>query len=208
MLICIIIIFFSPFLVKTQLRLEAFYTFNERFAKIRSRRIKKAVKGITGKPSLEFMDDDVELSRSKNKRKSGPGNSGDDQSEKIPQETEESFVENQSNYKKKSTLRQSRKRKIPRDGVVSESVILSEGRQDTNIKSSVNGRCRGRGRGRIVGRGKGKGSHTVEKTSSSSSDDDNVEEVQVETLERPVEVRRVSLNFFSAKSDHTLGRIP
>jgi hypothetical protein len=29
-----------------QLRLEAFYTFNERFAKIRNQRIKKAIKGI------------------------------------------------------------------------------------------------------------------------------------------------------------------
>nr|GEV09196.1 DNA repair protein UVH3 isoform X1 [Tanacetum cinerariifolium] len=33
---------------ETQLRLEAFYTFNERFAKIRSKRISKAVKGIAG----------------------------------------------------------------------------------------------------------------------------------------------------------------
>ncbi|KAJ3676310.1 hypothetical protein LUZ60_003722 [Juncus effusus] len=40
---------------ETQLRLEAFYTFNERFAKIRSQRIKKAIKGITGNiiPDLE-----------------------------------------------------------------------------------------------------------------------------------------------------------
>ncbi|WVZ55906.1 hypothetical protein U9M48_006507 [Paspalum notatum var. saurae] len=34
---------------ETQLRMEAFYSFNERFAKIRSKRIKKAIKGITGK---------------------------------------------------------------------------------------------------------------------------------------------------------------
>ncbi|KAH7661726.1 XPG/Rad2 endonuclease protein [Dioscorea alata] len=37
---------------ETQLRLEAFYSFNERFAKIRSQRIKKAVKGITGSSEL------------------------------------------------------------------------------------------------------------------------------------------------------------
>lgn len=37
---------------QTQLRLEAFYSFNERFAKIRSQRIKKAVKGITGSSEL------------------------------------------------------------------------------------------------------------------------------------------------------------
>ncbi|KAG0552283.1 hypothetical protein BDA96_01G495200 [Sorghum bicolor] len=40
---------------ETQLRMEAFYSFNERFAKIRSKRIKKAIKGITGK---SFLDTD------------------------------------------------------------------------------------------------------------------------------------------------------
>ncbi|KAL5679512.1 hypothetical protein ACJX0J_005897, partial [Zea mays] len=38
---------------ETQLRMEAFYSFNERFAKIRSKRIKKAIKGITGKSFLD-----------------------------------------------------------------------------------------------------------------------------------------------------------
>ncbi|KAL2897144.1 DNA repair protein UVH3 [Bienertia sinuspersici] len=42
---------------ETQLRLEAFYTFNERFAKIRSKRIQKAVKGIIGKQPLDIADD-------------------------------------------------------------------------------------------------------------------------------------------------------
>lgn len=41
--------------MQTQLRMEAFYSFNERFAKIRSKRIKKAIKGITGK---SFPDTD------------------------------------------------------------------------------------------------------------------------------------------------------
>ncbi|KAF8718001.1 hypothetical protein HU200_025467 [Digitaria exilis] len=40
---------------ETQLRMEAFYSFNERFAKIRSKRIQKAIKGITGK---NFPDTD------------------------------------------------------------------------------------------------------------------------------------------------------
>ena len=38
---------------ETQLRMEAFYSFNERFAKIRSKRIQKAIKGITGKTFSE-----------------------------------------------------------------------------------------------------------------------------------------------------------
>lgn len=41
---------------ETQLRLEAFYTFNQRFAKIRSKRIQKAVKHITGNISSELVD--------------------------------------------------------------------------------------------------------------------------------------------------------
>ncbi|KAE8707616.1 DNA-repair protein UVH3 [Hibiscus syriacus] len=45
---------------ETQLRMEAFYTFNERFAKIRSMRIKKAVKGITGNQSSELIDDSMQ----------------------------------------------------------------------------------------------------------------------------------------------------
>ncbi|KAK7395619.1 hypothetical protein VNO78_16183 [Psophocarpus tetragonolobus] len=51
---------------ETQLRLEAFYSFNERFAKIRSKRIKKAVNGITGKQPSDLIDDSAEeLSKSR-----------------------------------------------------------------------------------------------------------------------------------------------
>jgi len=52
--------------MQTQLRLEAFYSFNERFAKICSKRIKKAVKGITGKLPSNMIDDFAEeLSKSR-----------------------------------------------------------------------------------------------------------------------------------------------
>lgn len=40
--------------MQTQLRMEAFYSFNEKFAKIRSKRIQKAIKGITGKTFTEM----------------------------------------------------------------------------------------------------------------------------------------------------------
>ncbi|XP_062106804.1 DNA repair protein UVH3 isoform X2 [Humulus lupulus] len=177
---------------ETQLRLEAFYTFNERFAKIRSKRIKKAVKGIAGKPSLEMMDDAVQEVSGTKKKRERPDGSGDNQSEKFPQETEQSVVRNQSNYRKKSIPKQSKKQKIPRDGLVSESPTLLDDREEISKKSRVSGSCRGRGRGRIAGRGKGKG---VSKTSSSSSDgenenDEDVEEIQVGTLKRPLEVRK------------------
>ncbi|MCO5586794.1 hypothetical protein L7F22_040736 [Adiantum nelumboides] len=41
---------------ETQLRLEAFYSFNQRFAKIRSKRIQKAVTRVTGRLSSELVD--------------------------------------------------------------------------------------------------------------------------------------------------------
>lgn len=185
------------FLVKTQLRLEAFYTFNERFAKIRSKRIKKAVKGITGNQSLELTDDaPQEVSRSKNKRKATADKSGDDQLEKLPQGTEESAVRNQSNYCSKSTPKQSRKRKIPMDEAVSKSLISSDSKQGTNRRSLSHGRCQGRGRGRTTKRIKGKGSPPYEVSEMSSSDNDDVEEVHMEKQEGPPELRRVRLTFF------------
>ena len=68
--------------LKTQLRLEAFYSFNERFAKIRSKRIKKALKGITGYQSSELMDDDVkEFSKGIKKRTTRPSESSDSKPE-------------------------------------------------------------------------------------------------------------------------------
>ncbi|CAH9090713.1 unnamed protein product [Cuscuta europaea] len=53
---------------ETQLRLEAFYAFNERFAKIRSTRIKKAVKGMTCSQSLELMDDTAEYTPARKRK--------------------------------------------------------------------------------------------------------------------------------------------
>ncbi|KAL6551505.1 hypothetical protein OROGR_007659 [Orobanche gracilis] len=61
---------------ETQLRLEAFYTFNERFAKIRSKRIKKAVKEITKHKPSELMDETT--LQQPRKRKAKPcGNEAD-----------------------------------------------------------------------------------------------------------------------------------
>ena len=167
--------------MKTQRRLEEFYTFNERFAKIRSKRIKKAVKGITGKQSLESVDNGVpEVSGSENKKTSGHHESEDDQSEKQPQGV-------QTNYKKKSTPKQSRKRTKPGDVFVSESPVSSEGRQVTKTR-----RTQMSGTGRERGRGKRKGSPTYEVPDFSSSNDEE-EEVDMETEKGTVQMRRVSL---------------
>ncbi|CAI9111074.1 OLC1v1011209C1 [Oldenlandia corymbosa var. corymbosa] len=59
---------------ETQLRLEAFY-FNERFAKIRSKRIKKAVKGIAGNSDL--VDDSAQVGSTKKKRRKVNKDDGD-----------------------------------------------------------------------------------------------------------------------------------
>ncbi|GAV72578.1 XPG_N domain-containing protein/XPG_I domain-containing protein [Cephalotus follicularis] len=141
---------------ETQLRLEAFYTFNEKFAKIRSKRIKKAVKGITGNQNSKLTDDAVqEVSRSRNKRRNNPGEAGGN-TEKPSEETEECLNGNQQ-----STHKLSMKRKI------SSGSVQKGGRQGTNKRSQGNERRRGRGRGK----GRGSGIIGLELSDPSSSDD-------------------------------------
>uniref|UniRef100_A0ACD5TVH4 Uncharacterized protein n=1 Tax=Avena sativa TaxID=4498 RepID=A0ACD5TVH4_AVESA len=60
---------------ETQLRMEAFYSFNERFAKIRSKRVQKAIKGITGKTfseTDELQEDSPSTSSAPKKKEAGP----------------------------------------------------------------------------------------------------------------------------------------
>lgn len=190
-------------LMKTQLRLEAFYTFNERFAKIRSKRINKAVKGITGNQTSEVMDDPLqEVSKSRKKRRVSPV---DNESEKPSKKLDESDVQNQSNYMDKSTPKHSRKRRnagepFPSIEKSTEPPMEAQGRRSHNRASRGNGRSRGRGRGRGIGRGRGKRSSGFEPCESSSgdSDGDDGQDVLVEKLEGPDEVRRVSYNLFCA----------
>lgn len=161
--------------------MEAFYTFNEKFAKIRSNRIKKAVRGITGNQTLEPVEDDVdEVSKSRKKRKA------------IPSKSE------------KSAAKRSRKGKVEGNLVASEAGdqdpgTQAEGRQN-NAGTSGNGRVRGRGRdsgrGKVVRR-KRKGSPASEISETSSSDGDrNTEQELQSKSEVPSEVRRVRLLLF------------
>ncbi|KAK9271977.1 hypothetical protein L1049_002344 [Liquidambar formosana] len=181
---------------ETQLRLEAFYTFNERFAKIRSKRIKKAVKGITGSRSSELMDDAMqEVSKSRKKRRISPSESG---SEKVLNGIENSVAGNESNSIEKSPPKQSRKRKIHGKPVSSEvenpePPMPAEGKRSTNKGSGGNRRGRGRGRGQQVGRGRRKGSPGFKSTESSSSygnSSNDEQEVCAEMSKKPGEVRR------------------
>uniref|UniRef100_A0A0A9BDF9 DNA-repair protein UVH3, putative n=1 Tax=Arundo donax TaxID=35708 RepID=A0A0A9BDF9_ARUDO len=63
---------------ETQLRMEAFYSFNERFAKIRSKRIKQAIKGITGKsfPDTDEPEQDNPSTSKTTKKKEASSSSG------------------------------------------------------------------------------------------------------------------------------------
>ncbi|XP_021639284.2 DNA repair protein UVH3 isoform X2 [Hevea brasiliensis] len=180
---------------ETQLRLEAFYTFNERFAKIRSKRIKKAVKGITGNLSSELMDDDVN-SKSRRKGTIRPGESGDTKPERPSKRAKGGS--NKIKSLENSTTGWPRKRTT---GVSVSSEVENPGKQwqaesrQSNHKGS-RGVGRGKGRGRGCGRGKGRARGTLGFEQSDSSPDDvsgggdDELEVDAEKSERPQEVRR------------------
>ncbi|MED6199328.1 hypothetical protein PIB30_074944 [Stylosanthes scabra] len=175
---------------ETQLRLEAFYSFNERFAKIRSKRITKAVRGITGKQPSELKDD------------------GDKNFENL-KGTKESLES-----LKKPKVKQSRKRKIDgdtlgkamskrettTDGPSSASVMSGEenlhpstqtkkDQCDSNaLISNRSGRGRGRGRGLALKKERKKESIIYESSEASSSSSDTDDHVDMSEV--PQEVRR------------------
>ncbi|KAK8717056.1 hypothetical protein V6N13_044337 [Hibiscus sabdariffa] len=179
---------------ETQLRMEAFYTFNERFAKIRSKRIKKAVKGITGNQSLELIDDGMQQgSKSRKKRRVSPVQSGENKAgETSNMKTDISQC--QSKSMEKSVPKTSRKRQRSAKDVLSKTStpkpqLQPSRRQKANKQSAGNERGRGRGEGRKMH----KASHDFQQSETSSSGDDSGNdnlEVDEEKLDRPQEVRR------------------
>nr|KJB11469.1 hypothetical protein B456_001G260400 [Gossypium raimondii] len=179
---------------ETQLRMEAFYTFNERFAKIRSKRIKKAVKGITGNQSSELIDDGMQqVSKSRRKRRASPVQSGDDKSGEPSNKKEDIASRCQSKSTDKSVPKTSRKRQSSGKDVsfemrTPEPQLQTLRRRETNKQSAGNGRGRGGGEGR---RRKGSSGFQQFETSSSGGDSGNVnQEVDGEKLDQPREVRR------------------
>ncbi|KAI4350729.1 hypothetical protein L6164_005155 [Bauhinia variegata] len=184
---------------ETQLRLEAFYTFNERFAKIRSKRIKKAIKGITGNQTSELIDDSTEdLSKSMKTGKGSPVGPGEKKSE-----TSKGIEQNLSAMNN-SKLKQSGKRK---NAGVADAKVQSRKKGNTRNPGSVpglsevenleqytqageeqsdgkalswngSGRGRGRGRGVGVGRGKKKGNPGFESCDTTSTDSESYDHEQ------------------------------
>lgn len=91
---------------ETQLRMEAFYSFSERFAKIRSKRIKKAVKGIGGGLSSEVVDHTLqEGPRKGNKKRLSPHETEDNTSEKDSSKTDEKEKNKRNRTEKPSSSR-------------------------------------------------------------------------------------------------------
>lgn len=173
--------------------------FNERFARIRSKRIKKAVKGIAGNQSSELIDDAAqEVSRSRKKGSISTDEPGDDKSKKLSEGTEKGVFRDQRNSKGKSTIKQSRKRRTTEVPVPSDQPKPAEMARTTNRRLHANGKGRGRGR-KVLGRGKGKENPSAEASETSSSkgddDDDDGMDLHMETVEGSGEVRRVSFTF-------------
>lgn len=183
--------------MKTQLRLEAFYTFNERFAKIRSKRIKKAVKGITGSQSSGLLDDSVQDgSKIGKKIRENPSK------QEIPtNKIGSTAARNESNDTGKTTMKQSRGRRVHKralSDVESVEPPVQAGRKQDNLTGSrKNGRGRGRKKGLAIGRRRGRrevqenpGSE-ISGTSSSDCNGGSEDEVPAQKLEGSNEVRRV-----------------
>ncbi|XP_054785792.1 DNA repair protein UVH3 isoform X2 [Prosopis cineraria] len=193
---------------ETQLRLEAFYSFNERFAKIRSKRIKKAVKGITGNHSSELTNESAEnlLSKSGKNDTGIPAELGISISETF-KETGESVAD-----MKPLNLKQSRKRKNSRDTVAKTQsrkkgklnapatasglteVDVQTGEEPTQPRDGGGLRSsKGRGKGVGVQRGRRKrslGFDSRKTTSSDSDSDDHESEVHGRNSRGTEEVRR------------------
>lgn len=158
---------------ETQLRLEAFYTFNERFAKIRSKRIEKAVKGITGSKSSALMDGAPQQSSGRGKKRKVKPH----EDEENQLEVGSTGVDGAATSNKDNTVKPITKKKTPRS-VDGHGIFGNE--------SHAGRRQRGRGKGQS-GRGRKKADTG---TSYDASSSENVEEMQSHTSEDAHQLRR------------------
>ncbi|XP_057816158.2 DNA repair protein UVH3 isoform X2 [Cryptomeria japonica] len=152
---------------ETQLRLEAFYSFNERFAKIRSRRIQKAVTGITGRRSADLMDLPPHLESTPQKR---PRKKKVNDIRTDHNIAEENMVDVTNN-----TIRSD----VQNSGSAGNGNEVSKKAADSTVKLSTPGRGRGKGKGRGGKRGAGKGHGRGRKVRNSTDDSDNENEKEI-----------------------------
>jgi len=183
--------------MQTQLRLEAFYTFNERFAKIRSQRIKKAVKGITGKCSTDLTDNLAPASSSGKMRGCDPSSLDEHKPESCSEVKDNSTRKNSKKPRRQKTESPS----IQSENRVGGNLSPKEGQRiDKSGLTANSRRKRGRGRGRCGKRARGRVRVKEEVlnddfTEASSSDDcgDKGEMVKhIQVPEAMPELRRVS----------------
>ncbi|KAE8689315.1 DNA repair protein UVH3-like isoform X2 [Hibiscus syriacus] len=178
---------------ETQLRMEAFYTFNERFAKIRSKRIKKAVKGIIGNQASELIDDGMQQgSKSRKKRRVSPVQSGDKESGETSN-MKKDISQCQSKSMEKSVPKTSRKRQLSGKDVSSQmSTPEQQLQMSRRLKANKQSAGNERGRGCGEGRRRRKASHDFQQSETSSSGDDSGNDNREvdEELDQPREVRR------------------
>lgn len=182
------------------MRLEAFYTFNERFAKIRSKRIQKAVKGIVGKQSLDLdVADDLQENSAKGEQ-TEEGSSGNRKKKSRPK-TKHHVVGDRKNSAKepKSQLDKGEQKEVLSNQV--ESMGLCTEAEKQNLNDAGTSRGRGRRRRKGVGRGRQKENSDSEcnVTSISSSEEDE-HELLAGNIELPHGVRRVYIHFLLSLS--------
>ncbi|CAL4921377.1 unnamed protein product [Urochloa decumbens] len=152
---------------ETQLRMEAFYSFNERFAKIRSKRIKKAIKGITGK---SFPDTDEP-------EKDNPSTS------KTAKKKDASSSSRGRGRGKRNNSSETRKMESPEDKETGDNNTFADMVEITKESNNANKRKKGRPSGCSKGRGRsmniaghdatGSQVDSDMKYSSSASDEDS-----------------------------------
>jgi DNA excision repair protein ERCC-5 len=192
---------------ETQLRLEAFYSFNQRFAKVRSTRIQKALRGTSGQLSEELthiplsQDDSPPVKKLRKKSKESDLTANISEvtvDEEIDPMIGKGISANASRGRGR-TSKGSNKASISAFDKVPEE---RKGEQSVHLEDTASGQVRGRGsdrakrrgRGRVRGRGRGikkgvsQSKHSVQNESSSSqSGSDGASE---EILEKPGLLKR------------------
>ncbi|KAG9130142.1 hypothetical protein Leryth_019946 [Lithospermum erythrorhizon] len=177
---------------ETQLRLEAFYTFNEKFAKIRSKRIKSALKGVRGNKSEDVMNDSGEGdSKNRKRRKANYVEAKTNEVEKDSGLPDHGVIKQK--IPKILKPKQSRGRNSQGEAVEGIDTQPSEEASMTSARNGSNDR-RGMGR-RILSSGKRKKNKInscLEDVGTSSDGEFNneTEERAPREFERPSKVRR------------------
>lgn len=166
--------------IQTQLRLEAFYTFNERFAKIRSKRIEKAVKGIAGSKSSAVMFETPQQSSRKGMKSKVVG--CEDEGNQLDFNTAGGDGDATTTKPSIEPLKKGQLRKRNYRRVLEESIGVDD-------ESSGRGRQRGCGKGKRSGRVKKKTDIGTSYDDASNSGYGEV--LQSHTSDEPPQLRRV-----------------